>query len=219
MNKEPVISSTNPDSSLGGRTPQNIPRKRVILMKTSKLIALLLVVLLVIAVVAYAQAPQRPKGQRAALGAANQADMMTPEQRRAHAAAMAPLQRILMPPNPKEFMRFGIALNLTEEQKAQVKALYQTFGNTLKTIGPPRGEALKGVLNGLQQPTPNKGDLQAGAAKVLDADKAIIDAEFDFWIGLKGILNAQQQTAAQTYLQNKAMGELGGGPRGPGGRQ
>ena len=185
------------------------------------MIALLLVVLLVIAVAAYAQGPAQARKAQKAQGmaaAGNQAQAMTPEQRRAHAAAMAPLQRILMPPNPREFLQFGIALNLTDQQKEQVRALYETFGNALKGIWPTRGEALKGVLEGLKQPSPNKGELQAGAARVLDADRAIIDAEFDFWIGLKGILNVQQQTAAQNYLQKRVIGELGGGRQGgPGG--
>ena len=187
-------------------------------MKATKMIALLLTVLLVVAVAAYAQAP-RQKGQKAQALAANgnQAQAMTPDQRRAHAAALASLTRILMPPGPKEFMRFATALNLTEEQKQQVKALYQTFGNALKAVGPGRGEALKGVLTLLQQPSPNKADLQAGAAKVLDGDKAILDAEFDFWIGLKGILGAQGSTAVDSFMKNRIMGEMEGGRRGPGG--
>lgn len=197
----------------------NSLRKRVILMKTTRLIVLLLIVLLVIAMAASTQAAKA--GGRKAQGMAagdQQAAGMTPDQRRAHMAAMAPLQRILMPPPPQDFLKFGIALNLTDAQKEQVKALYHTFGDALKGIGPGRGEALKGVLTLLQQPTPNKGDLQAGAARVLDGDKAIIDAEFDFWIGLKGILNAQQNTALGSYMQNKAMGEMAGGRHGgPGG--
>jgi len=189
-------------------------------MKSTKMIALLLIVLLVVSAAGYAQEAAKAKGQKAQALAANgnQAQAMTPDQRRAHAAAMASLTRVLLPPGPKEFMRFATALNLTEEQKQQVKALYEAFGNALKASAPPRAEALKGVLDTLKQPSPNKSDLQAGAVKVFDADKIISDAEFDFWIGLKGILNAQQQNAAASFMQNRVMGELEGGRRGgPGG--
>jgi len=187
-------------------------------MRTIKLIAVLLIVLLVVAAAAYAQGPGK-KAQKAQGMAAGDptAQMMTPEQRRAHAAAMVSLTRILMPPPPREFIRFSQALNLTEEQKQQVKALYETFHNALKASAPGRAQALRGVVDLLKQPAPVKSDLQAGAANVLDTDKVIADAEFDFWIGLKGILNAQQQTAAQSYLQQRVITELEGGPHGPGG--
>jgi Spy/CpxP family protein refolding chaperone len=202
-----------------GPNGPNTPRKRVILMRTTRLIALLLVVLLVIAVAAYAQAPMKPKGQKALAAAGDQtAAAMTPEQRKAHAAALASLTRVLMPPGPREFAQFATALNLTDEQKEAIKALYQTFGEAVKATAPGRAEALKGVVATLKQPSPNKSDLQAGAVKVFDADKIISDAEFDFWIGLKGILNAQQQNAAASFMQNRVMGELEGGRRGgPGG--
>ena len=185
-------------------------------MKATKMIALLLIVLLVVATAAYAQAPGQ-KGQKAQALAANgnQAQAATPDQRRAHAAALASLTRILFPPRPEQLAKVGIGLNLTDAQKAQIKALYETFGAAVKAVAPSRGEALKGVLTAIQQPTPNKADLQAGAAKVLDGDKAILDAEFDFWIGLKGILGAQGSSAVSSFLQNKAMGEMSGGRGGP----
>jgi len=187
-------------------------------MRTTRLIALLLIVLLVVAVAAYAQAP-RQKGQHAkAMAAAGQgqAQGANQEQRRAHAAAMASLVRILFPPRPEQLAKVGIGLSLTDEQKAQIKALYETFGAAVKAVAPTRGEAVKGVLTAIQGTSPNKADLQAGAAKVLDGDKAILDAEFDFWIGLKGVLGAQGSSAVSSFLQNKAMGEMSGG-RGPGG--
>jgi len=201
-----------------GRKGPNTPRKRVILMKATKVIALLLIVLLVVAVAASAQAP-RQKGQHArAMAAADQgAAAATPDQRRAHAAAMASLVRILFPPRPEQLAKVGIGMSLTDDQKAQIKTLYETFGAAVKAVAPARGEALKGVLTGIQQPSPNKADLQAGAAKVLDGDKAILDAEFDFWIGLKGVLGAQGSSAVSSFLQNKAMGEMSGGRGGPGG--
>ena len=195
----------------------NSLRKRVISMKVTKVIALLLIVLLVVAVAACAQAP-RQKGQKAQGMAAGdqQAAGMTPDQRRAHMAAMASLVRILFPPRPEQLARIGMGMTLTDDQKAQIKALYETFGAAVKAVAPTRGEALKGVVTLIQQPSPNKADLQAGAAKVLDGDKAILDAEFDFWIGLKGILGAQGSAAVSSFLQNKTMGEMSGG-RGPGG--
>ena len=170
-------------------------------MKATKLIVLMLAVLLVIAVAACAA--NRPAGQQG---------------QGQHPGAMASLVRILMPPRPEQLAKIGIGMNVTDQQKADIKNLYQTFNAAVKVVGPTRGEALKGVLTLIQQPTPNKADLQAGAGKVLDADKAILDAEFDFWIGLKGILGAQGSTAVDTFMKNRAMGEMAGGRHGgPGG--
>ena len=188
-------------------------------MKATKLIALMLVVILVVALAVCAQAarPNKPNGQAMA-ATGNQAQAMSPEQRRAHAAAVASLTRILFPPRPEQLAKVGIGMNLTDQQKEQVKTLYQTFGAAVKASAPARAGNLKDVLTLIQQPTPNKADLQAGAAKVMDGDKAILDAEFDFWIGLKGILGAQGSTQVDTFMKNRAMGEMEGGRHGgPGG--
>ncbi len=142
---------------------------------------------------------------------------LSPEQRRQHMLMFVSLQRLLLPLGPRELQRIAIALGLTEEQKQQIKALYEQFRNTLKSVGPERGAAVKGVLTVLQEPSPSKGQLQSAANKVAQADAAILDAEFDFWLALKGILNPQQQAQLNTYIQQQAQRGLGG-PR-PGGPQ
>jgi len=130
---------------------------------------------------------------------------------------LASLQRILLPPMPRELERMSLVLNLTEEQKQQVKTLYQQFFNTVKPIGQTRGTAVKNVLDTLQGASPTKGALQSAANQVFQADNAIVDAEFDFWLGLKTILNSQQQQSLGQYIQQKALMEIGGPRLGPGG--
>lgn len=128
---------------------------------------------------------------------------------------LASLQRILLPPNRRELQQLSVILGLTEEQKQQIKNLYQQFINTVRPICQQRGPAIRNVLSVLGQPSPSRGALQSAANQVLQADKAILDAEFDFWVAFKNVLNVQQQQALGQALQQRALREEVGGRQGP----
>ena len=187
-------------------------------MKAKRILVVAIVLILVVSLAAYAQAPQKPNhtGRQAGM-AGQQRPNITPEQKREMALRFVSLQRLLRPPTPQEMKKMVMMLSLTEEQKQSIKTLYEQFVAKTKPAGEARGAAVKEVLNALQSPVPSKGDLQSSAAKVEQADRAVLDAEFDFWIGFKGIMNTQQQTQLNTYMQQRAAQEFGG-PRagGPG---
>lgn len=188
------------------------------LTRSRKALAASLALVFLAGVAVYAQMqPTARRTPKQRPGIAGQRMQISPEQRRQHMLMFASLQRLLLPPGPGQLHKFAIALGLTEEQKQQIKALYEQFQNTLKSVGPDRGAAVKGVLTVLQGPSPSKGQLQSAANKVEQADGAILDAEFDFWLALKGILNPQQQAQLNTYMQQQAQRGFGG-PR-PGGPQ
>ena len=123
----------------------------------------------------------------------------------------ANLTRILLPLSPRELQKIGLVLNLTDEQKGQIKTLYKQFQDKTKPLLEGRGAEVKGVIDALQQPSPSKGQLQSAANQVFQTDNSIVDAEFDFWIGLEGILNADQQQAMGQMIQQRLMNEMGGG--------
>lgn len=137
---------------------------------------------------------------------------------REHIGAFASLQRILLPPSRRELQQMAMVLNPTDEQKAQIRALYKVLGDTIRTVAPQKQESIKAVVAGLSQANPNKGELQALATKVAQADMAIVNAELDFWIGLKAILGPQQQAQVQAMFQQRVLHELNprqGAPGGP----
>lgn len=172
--------------------------------KNTATMILAVVLILVVAFAAFAQTQQN-QGQTNAAGRAG----MAPNQFR---GGFAFLQRILLPPNMREMAQMSVALSLTDDQKAKIKELAKTFAAAVKQIAPERGPAVKAVLQGLQQPTPNKSDLVANGAKVGQADQAILSAELDFWIGLKALMSTPaQQTQVQTFIMQKAEHEMGGG--------
>lgn len=136
--------------------------------------------------------------------------------------AFASLGRILMPPAPRELAKMGMAMNLSEDQKASIKALYKTFHDVLKQVAPDRAANLKAAIGVMQQASPSKDALLAANTKIQQNDNIILSAEFDFWVALRGILSQQQQAAAQGFLQQRMQTEMTGGgprqggPRGPG---
>ena len=199
--------------------------------KFRKALAVSIALTLVIGLAVFAQPQQRQKGQKQKAGIAGQQNQGAGTQgfgggqnqgnKQQHFLRMASLQRILMPPGLGELQKLGIALSLTDAQKEQVKALYKQFRETIKPTCQERGPAVQAVLTALSQPSPSKGDLQSAANPVFQADKTIVDAEFDFWIAFKGILNTpQQQQATSQFLQQRALGEGRIGPKNkPGGGQ
>ncbi len=127
--------------------------------------------------------------------------------------AFASLTRLLMPPGFRDLEKLGLALSLTDQQRAAIKDLYKTFGTTMKQIAPTRAADLKAALGVMQSPSPSKDALLAANAKVQQDDNAILSAEFDFWVGLRGILNQQQQAAVQSFMLQRFQREVDGGPR------
>jgi len=193
--------------------------------KSTATLVLALALVLVLAISACAQLnprvqrPQRPKAQQQmqAQGAAGDlADAWAGA--REHIGAFASLERILMPPNRRDLQQMGMILNPTDEQKAQIKVLYKALIDVVKAVAPQKQDSVKAILAGLASASPNKSDLEASAAKVAQADQAIVSAELDFWIGLKGILSPQQQAQVQGMFQERVQREMNprqGGQGGP----
>lgn len=207
--------------------------------KFRKTIAVSIALTLALGLTAYAQLQQGPRGQKQKAGIAGQQRVLNQRQgmasrqnqggagiqglgglglgsKQMNCFAFASLQRILFPPNLRELRNLELILGLTDTQKEQVKTLYKQFIDTAKPVCQERGTAVQGVLTALSQPSPSKGSLQSAANQVFQADKTIVDAEFDFWLGLKSILNPQQQQSMTQFMQQKALGQLGGGRMGGG---
>lgn len=123
---------------------------------------------------------------------------------------MVDLKRHLMPPGPKEMLRLANLLGLTEEQKQSIKPLYAQFRNAVKPILDQRALATKEFYGILQGTSPSKDALLAAAAKVQQYDQQIISAELDFWLGLRQILNPQQQQSLAQFLQQRQQMEMPG---------
>ena len=190
--------------------------------KSTLTVAAAVVLILVLGIAACAQVystVQRPVKPKAHQGTTmqGQGDFLAQAWAgaRPHIGAFASLERILLPPSKRDLQKLGMVLNPTEEQKTQIKALYKALFDAVKAVAPQKQDGIKAVLTGLAQANPNKSDIEASAAKVQQADQAIISAEIDFWIGLKCVLTPQQQTQVQTMFQQRMERELGPKP-GPG---
>lgn len=194
--------------------------------KCRRVVAVAVVCIFVTGIAAYAQTVQRSKNQDPARQQAMQQKM---KQRQDAAAApegrfqkpiqarFGSLQALLSPPPPQVLQRLADRLGLSEEQKAQIKQLYVQFHETTKPIREQRMAALKAFMTAFRDPNVTKGDLESLSEPVLQAEKAILDAEFDFWLALRGTLNPQQQAQLESYMMNMAGRDLlpPGGERAP----
>ena len=187
--------------------------------RSRKAVAASLALMFLVGLAAYAQTQPRlrrvPK-QTPAVAGQVQPSGIDPATKREYFFRVISLQRLLAPPNRRELERLVVMLGLTEEQKQQIKELYKQFFAKVSPISQERGAAVRELLTILQQPAPSKGALQAVANKVEQADRAILDAEFDFWLAFKSILNPQQQAQVSGYIQQKALQEMGPGSQMPG---
>lgn len=195
--------------------------------KCRSVVAVVVACIFITGIAAYAQTVQRSKSQDPA--ARQQAIQQKMQQRQDAMAApegrfqkqararMGSLQGLLLPPDPQVIQRLAVRLGLSEEQKAQIKQLYVQFVNTTKPIREQRMAALKAFMTAFKDPNVTKSDLERLSEPVLLAEKSILDAEFDFWLGLRGILNTQQQAQIQSYMMNMAGKDLlpPGGERTP----
>lgn len=185
----------------------------------SRTLAAVLALVFLVGLAAFAQTQQRPPRPRPG-AQGQQAPQIDPALRQQFVGGIISLQRLFMPPNPREMQRLSQMLGLTEAQNQAIRALYQQFANTTRPIREQRAQTVKEMLALMQQASPDKAAMMAVATRAEDADRAILSAELDFWIALKAILNAQQQTQLGTFMQQRVQSETGertGPPGGPGG--
>ena len=186
-------------------------------IRSKRVLAASLALILVIGLAAYAQtARPRPKpvapGEDASkqdISVMGNLPVLDIGDRREHFYRFVHLQRFLLPPNRREMARLAVLLGLTEEQKQRIRELYQQFRDTVKPILEQRGAATKELFGVLQGPSPNKVALESAANKVEQADRAILSAEFDFWLAFREALNAQQQQAFTQFMMQKTERGLG----------
>lgn len=135
-----------------------------------------------------------------------------------HGCAYLSLQRFLRPPGKAGLRRMAAAIGLTEQQREQIKQLYQQFFEASKPVMARRGEAVKEFMAAWQSPSLTEGQRQSLSQPILQADSDILDVEFDFWLGLRGILNNEQQAKFSQFMQMRARKGIEGA-RGDEGRR
>lgn len=116
------------------------------------------------------------------------------------AAVQGNLRGLIALPNPRVMQRAATALALTDEQKEQIKQLYKQFAETTKPVRKQRIEALKAFATAFRDPKVGRAELDALAEPVLQAERAIIGAQLDFWISLRGVLTPDQQAKLQAIV-------------------
>ncbi len=195
--------------------------------KCRKVVAVAVACVFITGIAAYAQTTQRTKNQDPARQQATQQKMKqrqdavaAPEGRlqKQVRARFGSLQALLSPPPPEALQKLAARLGLSEDQKAQIKQLYVQFVGVTKPIREQRMADLKAFMTAFKDPKVTEADLQRLSEPILHADKAILDAEFGFWLGLRGILNPQQQAQLQSFmmgLANKGLEPRQGGERAP----
>lgn len=154
------------------------------------------------------QAAKRAAVQRQAQNRAGQQAQVQGVSQNRIRARQGSLQAILAPPNPALVARLAQHLGLTDEQKTQIRQLYATFAQTARPIRERRMAALKEFTTAFKDPAVTKADLERLAEPILQADRAILDAEFDFWLAFRGILTPAQQTQIQSMLEKGIRGMM-----------
>lgn len=193
--------------------------------RSKVIVAVALVLVFVIGLAAYAQVQPKVRVPRTKVqaqpgmqqGAFQGLADLDPQIRKEHWYAFVNVQRFMRPPSRQELERLSVMLSLTEQQKQQIRALYQQFFTNVRPIYIERAAGVKEMLAVMQSPAPSKGAFESAVKKVEQADRALLMAEFDFWAAFKNILNAQQQTQVQSFLQQRVQMEAGPGgpPAGP----
>jgi Spy/CpxP family protein refolding chaperone len=187
-----------------------------------KVIAAVAACIVITGIAAYAQ-NQAPKPQRAGAAAkpavrqdAQKAGPQALEAERLRNRArvqLGSLQGMLMPPRPEMIQKLAERLGLTDQQKEQIKQLYTVFENTVKPIRQQKIEALKAFMTAFRNPNVTKAELENLSEPILQADRAILDAEFDFWLAFRPILNPQQQAQLQSFIMRQTGQDAGNKPR------
>lgn len=184
--------------------------------RTRRVVALVSVCVFVTGIAAYAQAqaPRQKAADRASVQqkAGQAAPRQVDAQRlrdRVGARMGNSLNSMLMPPSPEWVQKLAVRLGLTDQQKQQIRQLYVSFQSAVKPIRQQKIEATRAFMTAFRNPNVSKAELERLSEPILRADRAILDAEFDFWLGFRAVLNAQQQAQLHSFMMEKAGKQLG----------
>ncbi len=119
-------------------------------------------------------------------------------------ARMGSLTAMFMPISPEVAARLAVRHGLSDQQKQTVKQLYQQFGAKVKPIRERRQSDLKALMVAFRNPNATKEELQRLSEPVLQADRAILDAEFDFWVAFRDVLTPEQQARISSLMAKRA---------------
>lgn len=183
------------------------------MFKMCRIATAVVVGVFVVGIAAHAQV--QPVRERPAVAARQQAGMQRMQQAqklgqqseaqaarwRQHPGLQVSLRGVIALPNPRVLQRVATALGLTEEQKEQIKQLYKQFAETTKPYREQRIEAAKAFVTAFRDPNVGKAELEALVEPVLQAERAIISAQLDFWVSLRGVLTPEQQTNLPAMIQ------------------
>lgn len=104
-------------------------------------------------------------------------------------------------------------LKLTDEQQTKLKDLRLGFAKEMVRLRADLQVARLDLGAFLDQPSPRPEEARAKAAKVSEADSAILQRMVAFRVGMKSILTPEQQKILQQVQQEQRMRFMGQGPR------
>lgn len=127
-------------------------------------------------------------------------------------AAMA-----IAPPGAALMDRLTTELELTDDQSVRLKAVLEDSDKKLATLREKAADANRALRQAVFAERFDSAKIQSLAAEAQKAEAAILNAEIQTWIQIRGILNSKQVSMLQDLLTRPFGRPMPGGPPGAGG--
>ncbi len=112
---------------------------------------------------------------------------------------------ILRPPTLEETRGITKQLNLTGEQKKEMKDLNQKYHDDLSSLKEKYQIIYNDLLEAVGNPNVKMGTVQKKAKKLNDTHEKILEKEIEYWNDVKEILDPEQYSKMWNLFTNKRL--------------
>lgn len=96
------------------------------------------------------------------------------------------------PPSPEEEKKIAAQLELTDEQKGQMRELSDKYRQQTASLRDKYAAAYRDVVNLMQEGNADKGRVDAALRNFHSVHQQFLDTEVEYWMDFKGILTPAQ---------------------------
>ena len=112
---------------------------------------------------------------------------------------------VFQPPNPEEQRQIATQVNLTEEQRGQMKAVSERYRADAQTLRGKYATAYRDVVRLMQQTEPNKSTVNSKLKAFHNVHQQVVSHEVQYWMDFKSILTPEQNKKFWNVFEQKRI--------------
>jgi Spy/CpxP family protein refolding chaperone len=115
------------------------------------------------------------------------------------------IMHILAPPTEEENRVLAEKLEMTPEQKKKMNDLYENYRQNTRSFRNQYEVKFNQLLKLMEDPAPKPKQVQKECREFLDLEQKVLNAELNYWMGLKKVLTKRQNNQLWNFVKDRRL--------------